>query len=276
MGGRANADGAFLSPGHAQAVTEPLPPRKRAKTPVGEDTSQSLSEEAEGKADDASSDSSSALSVDTGVDSDGGGLASKRRGVAALGALDGGCLKRRALEKTDVAEEDDVDLDEEQPEKVDDAEDILAFEGRARRHPPGTWKVWECQWFYATQTPGWIDVKMWMKNHLRREVSGMGSVMMSRTLRPHHFGDELAAPQRTIVLLRAWAIWRAKWRGWARQEDSRQRELQRMLADLERDIRLYSAAGTGALVSPLLDSVAAEQKLKEWVPQLVHTLTATA
>ena len=48
--------------------------------------------------------------MDTGCDSDGGGLVAKKRPAAALGAEDGACLKRPALE---VAEEDDEDLEED-------------------------------------------------------------------------------------------------------------------------------------------------------------------
>ena len=153
----------------------------------------------------------------------------------------------------------------EDAEEVDAAgeSDMFAMP-RGRRHPPGTWKVWESKWFYATQTAGWIDVKMWMKNHLRNEFEGMGREFMSKTLRPHHFADPLPAPQRTILLLRAWAVWRARWRGWARAESSRLREVECMEADLEKDIRLYSAAEGVALAQPLLGSDEAHKRLVLW------------
>ena len=53
---------------------------------------------------------------------------------------------------------------------------------RMSRHPPGTRKVWEGTWFYAAQTPGWLDVKMHMKHPLRRPGTGMGSEWMSRSV----------------------------------------------------------------------------------------------
>ena len=72
------------------------------------------------------------------------------------------------------------------------------------RHPPGTWTIWESTWFYMTQTPGWTDIKCLVKWQFRSVTTGMGPRWFSRTLSPHHYGDDLRDPWRSILLLRYW------------------------------------------------------------------------
>ena len=62
------------------------------------------------------------------------------------------------------------------------------------RHPPGTWKIWESTWFYATKTPGWVDMKCWLKWQYRSSSEGMGTRSMSKTLTPYRYGDDWDDP----------------------------------------------------------------------------------
>ena len=52
------------------------------------------------------------------------------------------------------------------------------------RHRAGTWTVLDLGWFYITQTPGYVDIKIHMKGPLQNITSGMGRDFMSRTLSP--------------------------------------------------------------------------------------------
>ena len=41
------------------------------------------------------------------------------------------------------------------------------------------------------------------------------TVWMSKQVHPHHFGERRDAPVRSLLVLRAWAVWRARQNGWA-------------------------------------------------------------
>ena len=58
-----------------------------------------------------------------------------------------------------------------------------------------------------------------MKMPFRNVTQGMGTTVMSRTVSPHHYGDDWEDPWRSVLLLRSWSIWRARWQGWAKQKD---------------------------------------------------------
>ena len=147
-----------------------------------------------------SSDESSVPSVDTDGDSglDDFVAAAKARG-----------------DNSDAAASDLEEVDEEQADAcggLDDAEAevaALAGEGRIKRHPAGTWTVWECCWFYITKTPGYSDIKIWVRAPLRNAEVGMGTRFLSRTLTPLHYRDDSTYPWKSLLLLRAWGQCRA-------------------------------------------------------------------
>jgi len=95
------------------------------------------------------------------------------------------------------------------------------------RMPPGTWITWESPFFYITKVTGWSDVKIWIKWPLRKDPAegGLGKSSMSKTLTPRDYGGSWEDPWRSFMLLRAWAIWRADWHGWAAAHQFRQREM---------------------------------------------------
>jgi len=141
----------------------------------------------------------------------------------------------------------------------------------ASRHAPGTWVVWSNLWFYMTQTPGYDDIKVIVKGPLRNSATGLGLQGLSKTITPRHYGDELADPWRSKLVLRAWAVWRARQGGWAEHLECRRRELLRDTARLLGDLR--RAAGPRPK-QPLLGSPEAHRRLAEWVPELVTELLA--
>jgi len=137
------------------------------------------------------------------------------------------------------------------------------------RHAPGTWKVWEGPWFCAARTPGYTDVKIIMKQAFRNVTTGLGLTMMSKTLSPHHYGETWEKPEGTLLLLRSWAFWRARWCGWSKAKECREREVQRQVERLTAEIgRLHGARPA----RPLLGSAAADLLLSKWVPDVVGRL----
>ena len=78
-------------------------------------------------------------------------------------------------------------------------------------------------------------------------------------------------PWRTLISLRDWALWRARYNGWVAARECRVRE-----ADLQPKAliaQLRSAHGGGA-VMPLLGSDKASRLLETWVPLEVTAATS--
>ena len=256
----------------AWPVEEPLPrkrrSRKRKLSPetVPEVISSSDSDsDVLAKVPTISSDESSACSVDTDGDS----------------GLDDLCgAARPESGDCDAAAASDMEEEGDAVGLADDAAAEVAAVGslapvaaveRAKRHPAGTWTIWECCWFYITKTPNYSDIKCHVRAPLRNAHGGLGTKFLSRTLTPRHYDDEWVNPTKTVLLLRAWTVWRAQQDGWSTVKACRATELLRQRERLKADL----AAAHGALVSrPLLQSTAADAHLSKWVPDIVAELMA--
>ena len=230
--------------------------RKRAAASVGEEQ-ESSGQESEVHDEVASvSSASSCASVDTDADS---GLDESPPDDRKVAPPD---------DKVDLEAEVDFDV----PEAVPEPDAVDPEEQRRQRHPPGTWKIWDGTWFYATKTPGWIDVKCWLKWQFRTSGEGLGTTAMSRTLTPYHYGDDWNDPWKTLLLLRAWSIWRARWQGWAREKDYRLREVTRQVQRFVTDLRSAHSDHHLPLQRPLLASDPAHNLLQKWTPDVVALL----
>ena len=114
---------------------------------------------------------------------------------------------------------------------------------------------------------------MWLRPEFRHpQPEGMGEMRTSRTLTPWHYLEQWDTPVHTLLLLRAWCIWRATWMGWAKAKPSRMREVDRLLERLEHDIKNATTGGSGR---HLLGSSRAHAKLRAWVPHLVTRISHT-
>ncbi len=160
------------------------------------------------------------------------------------------------------------------PEDEEPLEDDAA--DRLPRHPNGTWTIWGSAWFYMTQTPGWTDLKIIMREGFRSYLTGMGRIrgQYSKTLSPHRYHDEWHGPWRTKILLRAWALWRCRCLGWAAERPHRTRDALQQSRAVVRDLR--NAHG-GAATWPVLGVLGidkAHSTLLEWVPaELASAMT---
>jgi hypothetical protein len=120
-----------------------------------------------------------------------------------------------------------------------------------------------------TQTPGFTDIKMHMKNPFKT-TEQTGRVQMSKALSPHHYGETTDNLVKTRLLLESWAIYMARLNGWAALRACRGRHVVKMLARLKAGIR--AADTREPLRIPLLENQAAHNKLQTWVPDLVQEL----
>ena len=263
VAGQATPQYVDMSVKHAMPVTKPLPKTKQkrddgADAEEDDDAESTDSLELELRKKIVDSDTSEA-SADTDADTD----VESNIGV--------GCgLPEEEPEVVEDAAPDSGDDADEEPEGSD-AED--GGGAKLYRHPLGTWKVWDSLWFYITQTPGWVDVKAHMKSPFRDPLM-MGKWDMSKTLRPHHFGETTLGPARTKLLLRAWTVWRPKRLGWAAARESRLRHLRREEEKLVRDI--LETDGRERPTAPLLQNEPAHAALLGRVPHLVERILRPA
>jgi hypothetical protein len=264
----ARQEGARVSVSHAAQVDQPLAATRKKRKRLSAESSDTSASSAEADSADEEADrirraglGSSSDSSCPSVDTDAPGVDEVLPSAAARVPEPGA-----KLPGVDSASEDEED---DQADPIDS--DLGAW--KATRHPPGTWKVWESTWFYATKTPGYIDLKCWIKSPLRNVYPGMGVYDMSKTLTPYHYGDEWENPWRTLLLLRAWSLWRARVYGWAQQKECRQREVARQAARFAADLR--AACGERPTV-PLLGSAAAHSLLVRWVGTEVSSIVGSS
>ena len=127
-------------------------------------------------------------------------------------------------------------------------------------------RIWENEWFYMTRHPFSSDVKMNLKGCVHK-TEQMGKLWGTKALTPAHYAEGLDDPKRTICLLKAWAIWRARRFDWATATPARERGLQKMLHECRDEI--LAADGRAVLQRPLFESTKAHKLLHMWVPDLV-------
>ena len=109
-----------------------------------------------------------------------------------------------------------------------------------------------------------------MKMPFRNVSQGMG------TLSPYHYGDEWGDPWRSVLLLRSWSSWRARWLGWAKQKGCRLREVNRQAERLVLNIRSERLSHMVPLQAPLLGSEQAHALLPTWTLDIAQQLLGDA
>ena len=232
---------------HAWPVKTPLPARK-AKEGEAEAAS-SCSETDVSSAKSVTSDGT-APSVDTDMDS-------------GIEDLNGDSLVEESDEPTGGSGDDDAPGAGSQEAPGDG--------GQTARAPAH--KLWDCQWFFMSKPKSGTIVRMYMKAPLRQyRGDGMGDYYMSKTLRPNSFGEPDDSPVITMLVLRAWAIWRANYKGWASNRDGRMREVTALSVSLEKDIREHD--GRAKIEKPVMQCKEAHRLLSQWVPEIVDRLLA--
>ena len=155
---------------------------------------------------------------------------------------------------------------DEVAEEEDEEGDDGALGAKRRRHPPGTFKVWESTWFYMTQHPEHQDIKVWVKRCLREGEFGMARPNFSRTLTPAKYGPH-ETPQdcpRTKFLLRCWCVWRARRDGWAAATEDRRDDVAAQVDALRAAYADLRPLAPG----PILGDPAAEKLALAWAPDV--------
>ena len=90
-----------------------------------------------------------------------------------------------------------------------------------------------------------------------------------------HYGETMGDPKVTMLLLRAWMLWRVGNDGWVKEKTSRSRQFDEETITLQRDIMAIQQQlcppwlekkGAGAV---LLGNKRADGLLRHWVPHII-------
>ena len=214
-------------------------PQKRSPSKADSD-GDSVEEESDGGGD--SDAVSRCPSVDTDVDSRVADGSEEEGWLAGKGA--------DAAAGADIAAAGASDADT-------DAEDAATGAAREARR-----SLWSNGYFYIADNEGNPDVKVRMHNWCATEVH-MGHWQMSKTITPATFGESRDNPTCSVLLLRAWALWRARLNNWADLRDGRSRQFASDAADLVRDI--------SAVPGHLLGHPHANRMLRKWAPYVAES-----
>jgi hypothetical protein len=94
----------------------------------------------------------------------------------------------------------------------------------------------------------------------------MGAWLMSKQVTPRDYGETREEPVRSLLLLRAWTLRRARQNDWADARGFRKRHFDEQEALLERDVKALGAP------CRLLGNAKANSVLREVAPSLVARL----
>ena len=128
--------------------------------------------------------------------------------------------------------------------------------------------LWSDEYFWVCDNSGTDCLQVRIRANQRVAVAdgGMGSKPMSKLVRPSDYGETRENPVRSLLLLRAWMVWRAQLYGWAERCSRRKNYVAESAYRLQRDIAAIGAP------CRLLGNLAANAVLREVAPEIVERL----
>ena len=90
---------------------------------------------------------------------------------------------------------------------------------------------------------------------------------MTKSVSPAHYGEDLSDHPKSMILLRAWAIWRAGRHGFSAATLDRKIFFEDAARRLEKDVRKLGPFDDGCLGHPKASAM-----LKVWVPTVANAL----
>ena len=131
--------------------------------------------------------------------------------------------------------------------------------------------LWDNGYFYVPEvdtSKGSTEqhgLRIWLRGSA---ADGLASDKKGITtfLTPKHYGETMADPTVTILLLRAWMLWRVGDDGWVKEKTCRSRQFEEEAISLKRDIMAMQLNKTGG---GLLGNNRANAMLQNWVPTVV-------
>jgi hypothetical protein len=135
--------------------------------------------------------------------------------------------------------------------------------------------LWSDEYFWVSDNieADCLQVRVRSSHRKPMDQGGMGPRPMSKLVRPSDYAETRENPVRSLLLLRAWAVWRAQLHGWADHCGRRKKYVADLADRLQRDIATLGAP------CRLLGNLAANAVLREVAPEIVERLchsTATS
>ena len=99
--------------------------------------------------------------------------------------------------------------------------------------------LWHDEYFWICDGAAeFVQVRIRRKYNRPMSQGGMGgTVAMSKQIMPCNYGETRDAPVRSLLLLRAWAVWRARQDGWADARSCRKHSIGYQERLVERAVR---------------------------------------
>ena len=117
--------------------------------------------------------------------------------------------------------------------------------------------LWASEYFYIPDVPPEsTGLRIYVKTSAIS--SGIGQDSQSKHMTPSHFGETTESCTVTVLLLRAWSIWRAHRDAWASAKPCRKRQIDEDLSLLQRDVQKVLTQNGGSLGNKKADAVWAE------------------
>ena len=144
-----------------------------------------------------------------------------------------------------------------------------AATGATKPRRAGVEPLWSDPYFSVWGHPNLPFLRLVVRDLWRQPPPrGMGTATLSKQVTPKQYGEQCDDPVRSLLLLRAWALWRARQGGWATAQRGRARHFREQEVLLEREVRSLQAK------CKLLGNRKANAVLSEWAPDVVQRLLA--
>jgi len=127
--------------------------------------------------------------------------------------------------------------------------------------------LWSDEYFWIRDIVGEI-LHVKVRGAVKQSLGG--TAHMSKQVTPRDLGEKRSQPVRSLLVLRAWALWRAHINGWGNARSCRQKHFAEHEARLERDVKSLKAPG-GLLGDPVADAA-----FLEFAPAIAARLQATS
>ena len=107
--------------------------------------------------------------------------------------------------------------------------------------------IWQSDYFYIPEVaPDATGMRIRMRPSVAL-AQGIGKDCQSKHITPSHIGETMESCPVTLLLLRAWSIWRAHRNEWASSRACRKRQIDEDLSRLKRDVQKVLTHKGGSL-----------------------------
>ena len=107
--------------------------------------------------------------------------------------------------------------------------------------------IWQSDYFYIPEAaPDATGLRIRMRPSVSLS-EGIGKDCQSKYITPSLIGETMESCPVTLLLLRAWSIWRAHRDGWASSRPCRKRQIDEDLSRLQRDVQNVLTQNGGSL-----------------------------